>query len=541
MVPPLIKCTGIITPSARASNGIYEFQGTACGRPVYHQTGISSGNHIWFAEEAFPSPMWVITPKAIGVGGCPSQVIAISMSLARWPWEATDWQVCSPLGDGLVPSPSMRLTILNPVAELEVSQTVGLGNDAKLELARYRCAGQINDRPAYKRIDRDDGVEQRLFWLEKDRGPALPRQGRWLLVELNDEGGIDCIVAQSHCDDGCSWASLWPWLAEKGGWERATEKTFGMIEFVNDKQFAHDPAMGIRMLTPGVTFAGCDGAHFGVAGTYSSGGMCNGRCFWIQRMTDAMSDKACSMALWYAEDRGQWVVSAADKLGDSTQVVARIASRAWWPWECHLTSCSSPGLMGAAMLAAMPEWIHGAAMLSQLRTSWELSDAKGVFQQAKEMEVICTTEKQLVITSVESSMHPFLGEYVYAGLLSHRPYYLQVKTGKKVTRYAIWYAEDEERWVITNDYRLMDGTTIDARCDDSAWFPWEVTGSWDVADSMGGFIQDTLLKVAISRTPLATLKANKKEKASAKKKNATSKSSGGSEVSVTPSESEADT
>jgi len=309
-----------------------------------------------------------------------------------------------------------------------------------------------------------------------------------------------------------------------------------MIEFVHDKQFTHDPAMGIRMLTPGVTFAGVDGADFAVGGTYASAGMCNGRCFWIQRMADAMSDKACSMALWYAEDRGQWVVSGADKLGDSTQVVARIASRAWWPWECHLTSNSSPALMGAAMLAAMPEWIHGAAMLSQLRTTWEMSDAKGVFQPAKDMEVVCTIEKQLVITSVESSMHAFLGEYVYAGLLSHRPYYLQVKTSKKVTRYAIWYAEDEERWVITNDYRLMDGTTIDARCDDSAWFPWEVAGSWDVADSMGGFVQDCLLKVAISRTPLASLK----KKASAKKKQANSKSSGGSEVSVTPSESEAD-
>merc|ERR1719375_292011 len=125
MVPPLIKCTGIQTPSARAANGVYEFQGTAGGRPCYHQVGISSGNHIWYAEEGYYGPMWVISPKSAGVGGCPTSVIAACKSSSRWPWETENWLICSATGSELVPAPALRLSILNPVAELEFTYTVG--------------------------------------------------------------------------------------------------------------------------------------------------------------------------------------------------------------------------------------------------------------------------------------------------------------------------------------------------------------------------------------------------------------------------------
>lgn len=530
MVPPLIKCAGIDTPSARACNGIYEFQGSAGGRPCYHQTGISSGNHIWFAEEAYHGPMWVITPKAGGVSGCPREVIATSRSLARWPWEADEWSVCSPTGAELVPCPGMRLSILNPVAELEVQHT---NLELKTEVARYRCAGDINSRPAYKRIDREDGVEERLFWMESQRGPALPRMGRWMLVRLKEDGsGIDNLLAQSHADDGASWAALWPWCVEKGGWERATEKTFGLN--LADAEMRVDKPMHVNLVSPSVSFSGMADAPYDVDGIFEGRGMTNGRVFYMQKLENALNASVSSLALWFAEDRGQWVITTQDKLGDSTQVLARIASRAWWPWEAHLTSSSSPALMGAAMLAAMPPWHEGAAMLSSLRASWEMSDQTGKFRVLKEMAVDLIHDKQVAISAGEGAQHPFIGEYCYAGILSSRPYFLQQRTDAKTrARYVLWYSEDSENWVITNDFRLLDATTVDARVDDSAWFPWEMVSCWQVADGQGDFVTDILLKVAISTAALPEKKTQ-----SSKKK--TTKLKTGSEASVT-SGSELDT
>ena len=34
--------------------------------------------------------------------------------------------------------------------------------------------------------------------------------------------------------------------------------------------------------------------------------------------------------------------------------------------------------------------------------------------------------------------------------------------------------EDNEQWVITEEFRLMDELVVDARCKDSAWMPWQV-------------------------------------------------------------------
>jgi len=402
----------------------------------------------------------------------------------------------------------MRLVILNPVADLEVQYT----NDLKVvEVARFRCAGDIHNRPAYKRIDRDDGVDQRLFWLESQRGRALPREGRWLLVNLKDDGtdgGIDNIIARSHNDGGESWASLWPWEAQKGGWERATCKTYGLVP--GDAEFLLDKSLWVRMLSPSISFVGTEGAPVDVSGTFAADGMTNGRVHYIQELKQALSD-AGSLSIWFAEDRGQWVVTGTDKLGDSTQVLGRISSRAWWPWECHLTSNSSPTLMGAAMLAAMPEWCHGAAMLSSLRATWEMSDAQGKFQAVPDMAVDLNHAKDLKVTAGEGAQHPFLGRYRHAGLLSSRPYFLQDRKDKKSpVRFAVWYAEDAENWVITNDYRILDGDTVDARADDSAWLPWEVVSCWEVSDGQGDFIDDILLKVEVSQREHS--RSNKKSK-----------------------------
>lgn len=33
--------------------------------------------------------------------------------------------------------------------------------------------------------------------------------------------------------------------------------------------------------------------------------------------------------------------------------------------------------------------------------------------------------------------------------------------------------EDNEQWVISEEFRLMDELVVDARCKDSAWMPWQ--------------------------------------------------------------------
>jgi len=396
----------------------------------------------------------------------------------------------------------------------------------KTEIARFRCAGDINDRPAYRRIDHH-GVEERLFWMESQRGAALPKMGRWMLVRLKDDGaGIGSIVARSHADDGSSWASLWPWGVEKCGWERTTCETFGMQ--LGDAEYVSDERMVVRMTSPSFCFIGVENAPFDVSGIFEARGMTNGRVYYIQQMKNALSDSSGGLAVWFAEDRGQWVITGSDKLGDSTQVAARISSRAWWPWEAHLTSNSSPGLMGAAMLAAMPPWHEGAAMLSSLRNHWQMSDRRGNFSAMKEMAVEPQHEKQVAVSAGEGAEHPFIGEYLYAGLLSSRPYFLQQrKSAKKNARFVLWYAEDAERWVITNDYRLLDSTTVDARAEDSAWMPWEVTGPWEVCDGQGGFVTDILLRVAISNAELP--KTGSKKKTAKLKADASPSQTSGSE------------
>mmetsp|Transcript_40615 Transcript_40615/g.63570 ORF Transcript_40615/g.63570 Transcript_40615/m.63570 type:complete len:547 (+) Transcript_40615:79-1719(+) len=482
-VPPLIKCSGIHVPSARAANGVYEFQGTVWGRPCYHQAGISSGNHVWFAQEAYQGPMWVITPKLAGVGEAPTEVLAMSRSLARWPWEVDNWMVCSPHGSDLVAARNMRFNILNPVAEIEVQYATAMG----LSVARFRCAGDVNERPAYRRVHSEDGIDQRLFF--------MPKMGRWLLADLKEDGGgIQTIVARSHFEDGTSWASLWPWGVEQGGWEKATCPTMGLQ--LGDAVFEQDKDMRIRMISPNIYFTGLEGAPIDVQGIYEGRGMTNGRIYYLQQFENALSEKAGSLALWFAEDRGQWVITDADKLGDSTQVVARIASRAWWPWEAHLASTSSPALLGAAMLAAMPPWQEGAALLASLRPTWEMSDERGKFRKLKDMGAQFEQHKYAHVTAGEGAQHKFVGNYSFAGLLSSRPFFVQDrKNRRKCLRFALWYAEDVERWVITKDYRLLDGNVVDARVDDSAWFPWDVNASWEVADGQGDFVPDILLRV----------------------------------------------
>merc|ERR1712050_336078 len=105
--------------------------------------------------------------------------------------------------------------------------------------------------------------------------------------------------------------------------------------------------------------------------------MTNGRVFYVQRLQDATlggQGDTGPLCLWYAEDRGQWIITPAEQLGNSLVALARIASRAWWPWETHLGGSTSPALMGAVPFATLPEWHGGATVLASSRANWEVAD-----------------------------------------------------------------------------------------------------------------------------------------------------------------------
>ncbi|CAJ1380069.1 unnamed protein product [Effrenium voratum] len=202
----------------------------------------------------------------------------------------------------------------------------------------------------------------------------------------------------------------------------------------------------------------------------------------------------------------KWVVTAPELLGDSSEVMARIASRAWWPWEAHLGSNTCASALGAAPFATMPPWHGGAALLRGARVNWEVASPDGEFREAKSMvvEMDCPDEAQ--VWARREASHPFVGTYQRCGLLASRPYFLQTRASAKearkeermdgeVPRYALWYGEDNEQWVITEEFRLTDELVVDARCKDSAWMPWQASANWEVSDGDRGFVEDIYVRV----------------------------------------------
>jgi len=230
----------------------------------------------------------------------------------------------------------------------------------------------------------------------------------------------------------------------------------------------------------------------------------------IQLLEHAAIETAGPVCLWFAEDRGQWVLTGPDQMGNSRIVRARINSRAWWPWEAHLGGTTSPSALGSAPFAAAPPWQGGAMMLASSCTPWEeLVEADGTLEVAPRMRVDAIFEKKLIVTASEHSRHAFLGSYDYAGLLSSRPFFVQnVATNPEVegeepnpleseaideaveegemqpetrpVKFVLWYAEDVDCWVFTQDFRILDCMSADSRSEDSAWFPWDVANRWQV-------------------------------------------------------------
>lgn len=468
--------------------------------------------------------MWVVTPKEKGCGGAPDSVIARSAHLGRWPWEVEGWTVCG-RGQTFVESPKMQFALLNPAAELVVTlPAVGGGMVA----SKYRCAGLVHGRPAFRSVD-DGGAAAgaadgdsggasnlRLFWMSTS--------SRWMLGAVEDGGGVQNLIARSVPDDGSSWASLWPWEAEAQAWEAPTTTTKGLQD--GDAKWIPEKGIHVKLSSPGVAFR-CEDeeAPAGIEGCYEQQGMCNGRVYYMQQLKDEQLDGFTGpKCLWFAEDRGQWVVTPPNLLGNSRTVMARISSRAWWPWEAHLGGSTSPHSLGATPFATLPPWHGGTTVLASGRASWEVADEEtGALRQAQGTLVELDPEARCArVRASDGARHPFMGLYVRAGIVSARPFFLQTqedpkkKSNKKPAgkhrsqsqntrawawkpptepRYALWYCEDPGQWVITEDFRLLDALTVDARVTDSAWFPWEVASIWEVADGLGGFVLDINMKV----------------------------------------------
>lgn len=483
-------------PAAKAVNGVYEYQGVVGNRPVYHQIGVSSGNLLWFVDITMGGPCWVVSPKSQGVARCPDEVIARSGSVAPWPWEAGDWEVCNGLGGfvdccGENSSGVMRFVPLIPAAELNVAV---LGSDDRAVYApvAYRWSGEVNERLAFRCVgEGDNGEEMRLFFAKGRK--------RWIVAKLRPEGaGIDTVAARSLPDDGASWASFWPWAMDRGGWETTRTATLGLDD--GEAVFAIDHRAHVKLASPAVRVVGAAAASVALEGVFEPRGMANGRVHYVTNPDDASClDGAGPLCLWHDDERGQWVITTTEQLGDTRAALARFASRAWWPWEAHLCGSTSPFTLGAAPMSVAPPWQTGTAMLKDARRCWEVADRSGSFVEAKAMAVEMIFPRRAEVHAGEKATHEFVGTFAYSGLLSSRPYFTQVKKRAEGRRcHVLWYSEESNQWVITPDFRFLDTSSVDARVGDSAWFPWDVDIPWEVSDGLGDFIQDGQIKVIVA-------------------------------------------
>lgn len=505
--PPLIRCHGVANPNAKALNGLYEFQGTVDGRPCYHQTGVSSGNHIWFSEDGEDEPTWFITPKGQRMGGCPDAAVAKCRHRCRWPWETSGWLVCGK-AHKFVPAPGMQFQIVLPGCHLTLRARLpalakpgeaSLGRPPGLRTLTFRGAGEVNDRPAYQEVS-DDSL--RLFW--------MPKMARWLVASLRsaqDGGGIAFVIARSHPDDGSSWASMWPWEARL--WDESTCPTLGLVDGDASWVTAAQTSFLLDLCSPAVTISGNpEFVPDSLVGTYEPKGMANGRVYYVQRLDDIdLENSVGPKCLWFAEDRGQWVITDPTGLGESKVVCARVASRAWWPWEAHLGGSTAPATMGAVPFDCLPEWFGGATILAGSRAPWEIGEPAGGFHKAKDMAVNLCSPTKIKLKARQNATLDFIGTYEKRGICSSRPFFVQDvgKTDQDPEAeddgpehlHALWYTDELEQWVVTTDYRMLDPCVPELRVHDTAWFPWEVTSTWEVADISGGFIKDTNVAVQV--------------------------------------------
>lgn len=452
------------------------------------------------ARIALEGAMWVVTQNDSRPGEAPETAVARAQHLGRWPWEVTGWQVCG-RNDIFLDQPKMAFSLMLPAAELIV-QAPAL--DGAVSTCGFRRSGFVHERVAFRRTgDTDDpGITSLwIFW--------MPKQGRWLLANVKPGGtGVQSVVARSLADDGSTWACFWPWEVEAEGWESPTADTIGLEDA--DAIWVPNRDIAVRLASPAIVIGTVDDLGAPpviICGFYEPRGMANGRVYYVMVPEDISLERSTGpMCLWFAEDRGQWVITAPELLGDSSEVLARIPSRAWWPWEAHLGSNTCAAGLGSAPWATMPPWHGGAALLRGARVNWEVADPSGQFREANGMVVEIDCPDQAQVWARREASHPFVGVYERCGLLASRPYFLQTRASAKearkkgrmdgdVPRYVLWYGEDNEQWVITEEFRLMDELVVDARCKDSAWMPWQAATTWEVSDGDRGFVSDIYVRV----------------------------------------------
>lgn len=474
-VPPHIECSGIRSPAAKPLNGIYEYYCVAGDRPCYRQVGVSSGNFLWYAEDTKEGPMWVVTPKDQGaIGDSPQKVVARSFCMARWPWEVDGWTTVG--GGGVfVDAPRMSFSYVVPAAELLLHRSDPATGVVVTE--RFRRAGHTSGRVSFRQVG---DFSKRLFY--------MPGLRQWLLAIAKEGEGIDSVLARSVALDEVSWASLWPWSVEAHGWETPSCKTTGLISTA-EILWGVDRNFDVRLASPVVCITGT----LILDGVYDPRGMINGRVLYLRRIDATDVHAQGPVCLWFAEDRGQWVMTGPDQLGDSRVVRARINSRAWWPWEAQHGGTTSPEALGSAAFAAAPPWQGGAAMLASSRGDWE-ELVEGGLRPAPAMVVEALFPKCLRVSGAPASQQAFLGMYEYEGIISSRPYFVRRREKDSYYGYALWYAADCDHWVITADFRFMESSSTEARVEDSAFLPWEVDAHWQVSDSSGGFCADWILR-----------------------------------------------
>lgn len=406
----------------------------------------------------------------------------------------------------------MRFTVVLPAADLlvEVPAAVGggprLGPDSDAVLATYRCSGTVHGRPAFKSIEDSVFGPMCLFF--------LPKMGRWIIAAVRADGtGTETMVARSIRDDGCTWVSQWPWAVQRDGWELADVQTIGLSEA--GATFALDRRISVRLSSPSVTIQGSSDSR--LQGVFEPCGMVNDRVFYQRVRQHSKHEHGGAMCLWFAEDRGQWVVSTPELLGDSGLVVARISSRAWWPWEAHLGGTTSPASVGATPFSAAPPWQGGAKLLGASCRCWEataehdLARSHGGFVEDRSLRVQAMFEPRMQLTAADTSTFHFLGSYEMAGLVSSRPFYRQVPgTLPELAQHAaligtipaplfvLWFSEEHQSWVVSAEFRFLDHASAEARVRDSTWVPWDASGLWEVPDSMGGFVADPSLSATLA-------------------------------------------
>merc|ERR1719316_49879 len=157
---------------------------------------------------------------------------------------------------------------------------------------------------------------------------------------------------------------FFPWMVCQGTWEVSHDPTAGKL----GADFQRDMEMKVSIVSPDICVVGAVGELANLNGHYMQQGELNGRACYTHKLQEFTIDGGGPLSLWFAEERGQWVFSTPESLGNSKTVLARVASRSWWPWEAHLGGSTSPVMGGALPPSELGVGTSVTEVLQQVRT-----------------------------------------------------------------------------------------------------------------------------------------------------------------------------